>query len=716
MDTPAPAPVEDENISKTLFQFAMKREWDNVVELCKKQEGALDKQVTKSGDTALHIAVSDSREGVVKQLVGLIKKKSYPSDSLRNTNDEGNTVLHTAAKLGSVTMCKDIAKADATLVFTVNQEGETPLFLAAHHRNKEAFIWLYNFACREGEMTHIRTKDGDTILHSAINGEYFDIAFHIIALDKDLVNAHNKKGETPLHILARKPNVFQSYRHLRMWEKIIYNCTLVTQVKVNHRQHSKNPENRTVIPGNGMEQREGKKIDIESQKGSTNIIRNMSEKKEKHIRSVQVLDQLLEDADLDTYLSSGRHPEPESNDETTPYVSEVPPDHEVCMQESPSTAKQNTSNGKSTTGDDERGDGKETNKTDDMVTETPILVAAKNGITEIVDKILKKVPVAIHDVDTDRKNIALLAVENRQPDVYRLLLKSNILMKANVLGSVDKEGNSALHLAARLGERKPWHIPGAALQMQWEVKWYEVLTCSKIILHVVDRCNKYGKTPEDIFTKTHKDLVKDGGEWLNNTSQSCSVVAALVATVAFATSATVPGGIKDANGTPVLERQPAFKLFAVSSLVALCFSVTSVVMFLAILTSRRQPKDFGRDLPIKLLFGLTSLFVSIASILICFCAGHFFILRDELKHAALPVYAVTCLPVTFFAMAQFPLYLDLIWVTFKKVPQKISEQLFGIGTSYKGVFEIHLLKKKIILRPLISEYTIMTSLSSSLNT
>lgn len=188
--------------------------------------------------------------------------------------------------------------------------------------------------------------------------------------------------------------------------------------------------------------------------------------------------------------------------------------------------------------------------------------------------------------------------------------------------------------------------------------------------HFFPRCNKAGRTAKDVFTETHQELVKNGGEWLTNTSESCSVVAALIATVAFATASTVPGGVKQDSGTPTLENQPPFDVFAISSLVALCFSVTSVIMFLSILTSRYQEKDFGTDLPRKLLVGLTSLFVSIASMLVSFCAGHFFVLKDKLKYAAFPVYAVTCLPVTFFAVAQFPLYFDLIWATFKNVPQR----------------------------------------------
>lgn len=184
------------------------------------------------------------------------------------------------------------------------------------------------------------------------------------------------------------------------------------------------------------------------------------------------------------------------------------------------------------------------------------------------------------------------------------------------------------------------------------------------------RYNNLNKTPKDIFTETHKELVRSGGEWLTKTSESCSVVAALIATVAFATSATVPGGLNSESGSPVLERQPAFNLFAMSSLVALCCSITAVVMFLSILTSRFQESDFGKELPRKLLWGLTSLFMSIASMLVSFCAGHFFVVKDQFHYIALPIYAVTSLPITLFAFGQFPLYFDLVWATIKHVPQR----------------------------------------------
>lgn len=463
--------------------------------------------------------------------------------------------------------------------------------------------------------------------------------------------------------------------------------------------------------------------------GSSEITK-LEVKKKKHTWSVQIMRELLHKTIMYEYENDGSSPLPSKVDETRPYALGVGgrvtySDMEELQENSQQMTKNDQVNKKNQrTGEDSQnkdGEGKEEKTSEigkmkiqiltaekDGVTEmlekilnlfqvgdmdldkrnivlmttkkpkapamemreTPILIAAKNGIVEMVEKIIEKFPVAINDVNAEKKNIVLLSVENRQPHVYQFLLslKRNIV-KESIFRQVDSKGNSALHLAATLGDFKPWSIPGAALQMQWEIKWFEFVKDSMPPNFFV-RYNKEGKTPRDIFTETHKDLVKSGGEWLTNTSESCSVVAALIATVAFATSSTVPGGVNEITGSPILEYQPAFKMFAISSLIALCFSVTSVVMFLAILTSRYQERDFGQDLPRKLLVGLTSLFISIASVLVSFCTGHFFVLRDELKYAAFPVYAVTCLPVTFFAVAQFPLYFDLTWATFKKVPQR----------------------------------------------
>ena len=104
---------------------------------------------------------------------------------------------------------------------------------------------------------------------------------------------------------------------------------------------------------------------------------------------------------------------------------------------------------------------------------TPILIAAKNGISKMVKEALKRDPVAMYDMDEKKKNIVLLSVEHKQPHVYELLLSLKKDNKKHI--ELDDEGNSALHLAAMKAEFD-WPVPGAASQMQWEIRWYEVRT------------------------------------------------------------------------------------------------------------------------------------------------------------------------------------------------------------------------------------------------
>ncbi|KAK4855443.1 hypothetical protein QYF36_007399 [Acer negundo] len=647
-----------------LFERAMRRQWVEFVEAYETNPDIREARFTNSGDTALHIAVSYEEIHVVVKLVESLGQNAR--NVLEIKNDKGNTVLHLAATLGNVDICHCIA---------------------SKHRQPHCFS--------EEKEAFYKKSNGDTILHAAISGESFSLAFQIIQYYPDLVNIVDGKGRTPLHILASKPNAFQSSSRLRPFDRIIYHCMFVDKLKKEEydpKAHSNNSGSKTSLnfPPNYeacmaffriiecwirlFTKPQGKTKDIEEntpqQKSSTSDgasssakkkigenelyppncatfllflkltikalliilgvgilrINKIIEKKERHTCANRIMNELVDRASMYTYKDK------------------------ECI----SKAENQTL---------EKGKAQQSCRE-----ETPLLIAAKMGVAEMVEKILDKFPVAIQDTNSENKNIVLLAVENRQTGIYQILMNRKILGDS-VFRQLDNQGNSALHLAATFGEYRPWLIPGAALQMQWEIKWYRFVKKS-MPPHFFVRCNDNDETPKEIFTNTHKELIKEGREWLTKTSESCSVVAALIATVAYATSATVPGGVNQESGTPVFEDKIQFKIFAISSLIALCFSVTALVFFLAILTSRYEENDFAMDLPKKLLLGLTSLFTSIASILISFCSGHFFILKDDLRTAAYPIYAVTCLPMTFFAIIQLPLYFDLIWAIFKKVPQR----------------------------------------------
>ncbi|CAI9117741.1 OLC1v1019206C2 [Oldenlandia corymbosa var. corymbosa] len=732
-----------------LFERTMRQNWKVVLKVYQKHPyDAAKAKLTKSEETALHIAVSSYRkdqpnakklEGIVDQLLEIIRREHVGDEVLMLKNDKGNTPLHLAAALGSERMCRCIVGHDKELINNRNLKGETPLFLAAHHGKKDTFICLHklynDIGGTESDDSLCRRKDGDTILHSAISGEFFELAYQIITYYPKLVNSVNQEGFSPLHFLARKPNVFESSSNLRLFDRFIYRCAVVHELdkhKFSHknspccRDGTNHPENyQTCInfftlpwdafrvvgcstgglrtdEENPKEKDQAHRGEVYKKKASfppnyatgvllfklfINILLTMfgtgiwrigkiKEKKERNKWAAEIMEKMIKLESDYKYDHNGGTP----TRELEPMYAErfAPPSVPPPVPDSHSTIENHNTEKKFKDKEQEHEIQQEMAVPDmagkkhgtipgtkKVTKETPLLLAAKMGITEMVKMILDIFPVAMQDLDANEKNVLLLAVENRQTEVYQLLL--NMKLPEFVLYQVDDEGNSAIHLAAKFQKHQPWRIPGAALQMQWEIKWYKHVKRTMMPQCFI-QYNKKGETANEIFRKTHVTLVKDGSEWLIKTSESCSLVAALIATVAFATSSTVPGGVDQNSGLPIFENQPAFLVFSIASVVALCFSVTALVFFLAILTSRCQQQDFRYDLPRKLLFGLSSLFTSIAAILISFCAGHFFLLQHQVESAAYPIYTAACLPITFYAFAQLPLYFDLIWSITRKVP------------------------------------------------
>lgn len=105
--------------------------------------------------------------------------------------------------------------------------------------------------------------------------------------------------------------------------------------------------------------------------------------------------------------------------------------------------------------------------------ESPLLSAARNGIIEIVDMILKKYPEAIEVINKRDENIFHVAVRYRKQKILDLLQKwpadtTRLRRRFNC------DGDSILHQAAYLRERQLRDRPGEALRMQSEMQWFEV--------------------------------------------------------------------------------------------------------------------------------------------------------------------------------------------------------------------------------------------------
>jgi len=109
-------------------------------------------------------------------------------------------------------------------------------------------------------------------------------------------------------------------------------------------------------------------------------------------------------------------------------------------------------------------------------TETAFLVAARNGIIEMVNELLDRIPSVIHNLNANKENVLLVAVMNRQPFVIEnLKTKTKPEVWNNLTLAIDKNERTILHWAADAPEDdKPPKIAGSALQMMWDIKWFQV--------------------------------------------------------------------------------------------------------------------------------------------------------------------------------------------------------------------------------------------------
>ncbi|KAH7846979.1 hypothetical protein Vadar_020376 [Vaccinium darrowii] len=284
------------------------------------------------------------------------------------------------------------------------------------------------------------------------------------------------------------------------------------------------------------------------------------------------------------------------------------------------------------------------------------------GIHEIVEEILRVYPYAVYLENNSKQSIFQQAIVFRQEKVFNLIYQHEE-SRAIVLSKEDNSNNNALHLAGYVAHPEQlYRRAGAALQMQRELQWFKEV--ERLVLPKNREArNNEEKTPAQVFSDAHKELVEKGEKWMKDTTSSCTIIASLIATVVFAAAIQVPGGNND-NGHPIFDQQTAFIVFGIFNALALFSSIASVLLFLSILTSRYAEEDFLATLPKRLIIGLICLFLCILFTMTDFGATLYLVFGENKQWILIPAVALGCLPVTLFCALQFPLLKDMIKSTY----------------------------------------------------
>ncbi|KAJ4959085.1 hypothetical protein NE237_026196 [Protea cynaroides] len=227
----------------------------------------------------------------------------------------------------------------------------------------------------------------------------------------------------------------------------------------------------------------------------------------------------------------------------------------------------------------------------------PLLQATKYGIIEVIQVILEEFPDAIEVQDMTGKNIFHIVAEYRQDTVFELLKSKNVPMGKMLLEVDNKENNTPLHLAAKYEFYQHRHVLPVLHQMPWE----HVGSFYPQASHLR---NKKGKTPQALFTETHKHPLQQSTKWVReNTSVVTMVVATLVVSVMFTATLSVPGGFKSDTGFPTLLYHKYIRTYFRLVSLSLFFSFASLSLTLHLHWTHFQQEDFYISLPLKFLLG-----------------------------------------------------------------------------------------------------------------
>ncbi|KDO38782.1 hypothetical protein CISIN_1g020462mg [Citrus sinensis] len=311
---------------------------------------------------------------------------------------------------------------------------------------------------------------------------------------------------------------------------------------------------------------------------------------------------------------------------------------------------------------------------------TALHLAADRGYVGIVKAIISKNLECYELVDNRGWNFLHYAMVSFYVEELGNLLENNPLVRSLIIEG-DVKGNTPLHVLAAVRPDEFDVRMIRKMQANFDAVNKQNVSVTNILLNGYPELKEeIQKLSKDVGRGQYSDGVIRGPKYLvgqnddtkddyKDTRASHLVVAALIATVAFAAAFTIPGGYRSENGTAILRRNTAFQAFIVADSIAMVFSLSAVFTHFLMALKIEATKDFD-----EALFAASIWFTlfSMGAMVIAFVTGTFAMLVPSLGLAI-----ITCLiGLSFFFLAFWLIKLSIFLSRTKVIDCSKSPSLF----------------------------------------
>ncbi|PWA61128.1 ankyrin repeat-containing domain, PGG domain protein [Artemisia annua] len=665
-------------IGVPLYEAAITCDWEAAKYVLDANLELVRFRITENMETTLHIAASVKgrklQEKFVNNLVSLMTK-----DDLEVVDTNGNTAFYLAAAAGNTEVVKIMAKKNKYLQTIPGARGTMmPLHAAALFGHYKAVKYLYSISNKMRDDCWNDQNRG-FLLEKCVENDMFDIAVQIVRMYPEL-----GRSNTILKFLAEKPHVFSETKSSSV-KRTFNSVSAFIGLKAGAPEKESealqllriiwydirkllNKDIDDILRGPPDSGRSGSKRFFQTLQLKNLIFKHLDKLDKEIHNTVEGPEQLLQLKNLvikhvvnihdetQRYINENNTPEEDQPRQMQKFIF----DYIANIHDETKSITRNyqTRELKTLISEHINRMRDETNAQETFSSRV-MFIAAEMVNTNFLTELIRQSPDLIWKVNDDDLTIFHIAVKHRQEDIYNLLYQIGP-MKDMVTILRDLDENNMLHLAAKSTKKKNLEdVSGAALQMQQKLLWFKEVE-SMIPPSYRKRKNKDGQTPHELFTQEHQHLITKGEKWMKETASQCMVVAALIATIVFAAAFTIPGGYNQNDGIPMFKRKSTLVVFVVADAISLILSSASILTFLSILTSRYAERDFERSLPMKLMFGLAALFLSIGTMMVTFSVSFFVLYHKQMKWIPILISVFAITPAVLMGnLSQFISYRDV---------------------------------------------------------